>query len=1444
MLFRENLIKWRRSARGNHDGIGSSDLCPGQGRRKLRSKRVVQRVAVERLEERTLLDGGPITPPVLDTLQPLTAMSITTTTAEKPQSKVWRHDNAWWSVLADSTGTNVWRLDGTAWTPVLQLTTDSYRADVKDTGDVVHVLLDKGSPQAKLASIEYVPGIAGSPGTYQFWTERPAVADIALSPEIGTMTIDVDCTGRIWLGSDGATTIEVRYSDAPYDTWSVPITLASNTGAGDISVVTAMPNCTMGVLWSNQATQRFGFRSHVDGSDPADWSPDEVPAGQSALNVGGGMADNHLNVAVASDGTLYAAIKTKYNTLGLPRIGLLVRRPSGTWDPLYSVDDQGTRPIVLLNEATSHVQVAYTGRNTSGDIVYRDSPVSAIAFGARQKLITGGSFSFASSTKQNWTDSLLVIASGGGSVVGGLVTKQNQAPAVDAGPDQLLPSSSAADLAGRVGDDGLPSPPGQIVTTWSQVSGPGTASFGDASALDTAVSFSVPGTYVLRLDAADGALTGSDEITVAVNETPQVDAGSDQLLLTSNATNLSGEATDDGLPGAASGVTAAWTQLSGPGAASFGDASALDTTVSFDKAGKYVLRLTASDGALADADDVMITVNGPPTAKAGPDQTLLIGATTSLHGRVKDDGVPEGVTAAWTLVHGPGSVTFDNASAADTTATFSQPGSYVLRLTASDGALEDTDDVRIAVNAPPVVEAGSDQTVLDSMSAQLLGTVSDDAIPNLPGGVQSRWSKLSGPGTVTFGDATTLDTTANFSMPGSYLIRLTGNDGALVASDDVAISINAAPVVNAGGDQLIPLGSVASLHGTTADDGVANPPGTLNTTWTTVSGLGTVSFSNATALDTTATFTMSGNYVLRLTASDGTLANTDDALVTVNAPPKVAAGPDQIVLDSMAAHLHATTTDDGLPNPPGRTRTLWTAVSGPGTATFRDAATADTIASFNMPGSYVLRITADDGAAAISDDVTITVNAGPSVDAGADQTVLQPDGAYLYGTAADDGVGSSPSGLATTWTQVSGPATVSLSNPSDRNTTVSFSKPGNYVLQLSATDGVLSANDTMTITVKLPPPPVVTLFQDGVFPTAGYAGTQDTWIRTNSTAGKNFGSTTTLSADGRTDAAVLLKWDISSIPSGSTVQSAMITINVIDPTLNNFDVFAMNRAWSEASVTWKGDSATSKWELAGATGASDHGSTVLASITSKNRGLVTVPLNSAGLALVQSWVDHPSSNLGIIVQNYGSSDGLDFSSSEASAKRSRPRLMVTYVSQDLTNADQALSLDPSTLPPTIRVGPKLTAPALARIAAEARSRWAVAGLDAALVDVLSRVQMEIMDLPDLDLTLTSANVIKIDPDAAGLGWFIDRTASNDREFRNPGMHAARGSFAYGHVDLLTAIAHEFGHVLGLDDSGMPELGHGLMTESLGINVRRVPTTGEVDAVMDGGGLADLLFSVG
>src|SRR2546427_611118 len=105
---------------------------------------------------------------------------------------------------------------------------------------------------------------------------------------------------------------------------------------------------------------------------------------------------------------------------------------------------------------------------------------------------------------------------------------------------------------------------------------------------------------------------------------------------------------------------------------------------------------------------------------------------------------------------------------------------------------------------------------------------------------------------------------------------------------------NQAPVVNAGADQVITLPSIANLTGAASDDGQPNPPGALTTTRSQVSGPGTVSFSNASALNSTATFSASGAYVLRLTASDGALAASDDVAVTVNPAPAPLAAEEKI----------------------------------------------------------------------------------------------------------------------------------------------------------------------------------------------------------------------------------------------------------------------------------------------------------------------------------------------------------------------------------------------------------------------------------------------------------------------------------------------------------------------------------------------------------------------
>ena len=94
------------------------------------------------------------------------------------------------------------------------------------------------------------------------------------------------------------------------------------------------------------------------------------------------------------------------------------------------------------------------------------------------------------------------------------------------------------------------------------------------------------------------------------NQRPQVEAGSDlNVLLCGNAIRLHGTVTDDGLPASPGRVTSTWTKLGGPGTATFGDPSAIETTVSFSESGRYLLGLTASDGQLLRTDPVSISAD-------------------------------------------------------------------------------------------------------------------------------------------------------------------------------------------------------------------------------------------------------------------------------------------------------------------------------------------------------------------------------------------------------------------------------------------------------------------------------------------------------------------------------------------------------------------------------------------------------------------------------------------------------------------------------------------------------------------------------------------------------------------------------------------------------------------------------------------------------------------
>lgn len=183
--------------------------------------------------------------------------------------------------------------------------------------------------------------------------------------------------------------------------------------------------------------------------------------------------------------------------------------------------------------------------------------------------------------------------------------------------------------------------------------------------------------------------------------------------------------------------------------------------------------------------------------------------------------------------------------------------------------------------------------------------------------------------------------------------------------------------VNAGPNQSVNAFTTVTLAGS----------GTGTTyLWTVVSGPGGQTFVDATSPTTNVTFTISGVYVFRLTATNVLGSASDDVQITiVNVAPVVSAGPDQTVLLGTAVTTAGSATDDGLPIPPGTLTILWTKISGPGTATFLDSADPTTTVTFSAAGVYVLQLSGYDGEKTTTDTMSVTVS-GDCVAPSADPT--------------------------------------------------------------------------------------------------------------------------------------------------------------------------------------------------------------------------------------------------------------------------------------------------------------------------------------------------------------------------------------------------------------------------------------------------------------------------
>ena len=140
-----------------------------------------------------------------------------------------------------------------------------------------------------------------------------------------------------------------------------------------------------------------------------------------------------------------------------------------------------------------------------------------------------------------------------------------------------------------------------------------------------------------------------------------------------------------------------------PGTASVQAIALIDGMVTYSNSVSVAWTLSPSTGTNTNSGDgstLSISVSAP--------NTVILPATLPLNASVSDSALPSGgsIALSWSQVSGPGTATFSSPNSASTNASFSEPGGYILKLSASDSDASDSVQIPVTVNPAPDVTQG------------------------------------------------------------------------------------------------------------------------------------------------------------------------------------------------------------------------------------------------------------------------------------------------------------------------------------------------------------------------------------------------------------------------------------------------------------------------------------------------------------------------------------------------------------------------------------------------------------------------------------------------------------------------------------------------------------------------------------------------------------------
>jgi hypothetical protein len=194
----------------------------------------------------------------------------------------------------------------------------------------------------------------------------------------------------------------------------------------------------------------------------------------------------------------------------------------------------------------------------------------------------------------------------------------------------------------------------------------------------------------------------------------------------------------------------------------------------------------------------------------------------------------------------------------------------------------------------------------------------------------------------------------------------------------------------------------------------------------------------------------------------------------------------------------------------------------------------------------------------------------------------------------------------------------------------------------------------------------------------GYQGTTDTYISAFTPSG-NFATQANLVVKNDSVYEGLLRFDLASIPPGSTINQATLRLYAYNRDKNaamDVQVYRLLRAWVDVQATWNQATALDSWA---APGANDTATDRTAEpVAMQNVAAINTWYDFDVTNLVRAWYADPQANKGLILRGFGQlSLVYHFASANHPTISVRPQLVVDY-----TAPETPLTPTPPTVTPT------------------------------------------------------------------------------------------------------------------------------------------------------------------